>query len=82
MKIKAVWEFDADVSDISPKHVDVEGLAKDFAKLELEHLLRNNELSAEDFTFICGHTTLNGISIPDTITSIDDRVFDLKGEKV
>ena len=52
MKVKAIWEFDADVSDISPEHVDVEGYAKDLAKNELSWLMGlNGKLIVDDFQF-------------------------------
>ena len=51
MKVIAVWEFDADVEDIDPKHVDIPGLAKDLTKIELAHLLNNRDLSASDFSY-------------------------------
>ena len=51
MIVKVVWEFDADVEDLDTKFVDIFGLAKDSAKRELQHMLENNELCAEDFTY-------------------------------
>ena len=51
MKIKAIWEFDADVSDILPEHVDVEGFAIDLAREELAWLLLRQELTHEGFHF-------------------------------
>lgn len=51
MKVKAVLEFDADVSDIFPEYVDVEGFAKDLTKRELADLISNSALSADDFEY-------------------------------
>lgn len=51
VKVRAIWEFDADVSDISPEHVDIEGLAKDLAKNELNVLMCDFDISAEDFDY-------------------------------
>lgn len=51
MKVKAIWEFDADVSDILPEHVDIEGLAKDLTIRELNYLLANHDISALDFKY-------------------------------
>lgn len=52
MKVKAIWEFDADVSDISPEHVDVEGWAKDLAKNELSWWMSERGcLFADEFQF-------------------------------
>ena len=51
MKVKVIWEFDADVSDFDEKHVDAKGLAKDLTQQELDYLLKNNELSIEDFAY-------------------------------
>ena len=52
MKVKAIWEFDADVSDISPEHVDVDGHAKDLAKNELSWWMgERGRLFADEFTF-------------------------------
>lgn len=52
MKVKVTWEFEADVSDCDPKFVDIPGLAKDAAHNELEYLLANNELTADDFEYV------------------------------
>lgn len=51
MKVKVIWEFDADVEDYDPKFVDVEGLAKDSAKREMEFMIDNNDITAEDFEY-------------------------------
>ena len=52
MKVRAIWEFDADVSDISSEHVDVEGHAKDLAKNELSWWMSERGcLFADEFTF-------------------------------
>lgn len=51
MTVKAVWEFEADVSDIDKNSVNVPGLAQDLAKRELAFLLNSGELSAEDFDY-------------------------------
>ena len=51
MIVRAVWEFEADVSDLDPKFIDIPGLAKDMAMRELGHLMDTGELSAADFTY-------------------------------
>jgi hypothetical protein len=51
MKVKAIWEFDADVSDISSEYIDIEGWAKQLAKDELNNMLLNFELSGDDFQY-------------------------------
>ena len=52
MKVKAIWEFDADVSDISSEYVDVEGHAKDLTKNELSWWMSERGcLFADEFTF-------------------------------
>ena len=51
MKVRAVWEFDADVSDIDPKQIDIPGLAKDLAENELRHMIKNNLVTIEEFEF-------------------------------
>ena len=54
MKVRAVWEFEADVEDLDPKQVDIPGVAKDSARCELMYMLRKRELIADDFEFIAG----------------------------
>lgn len=51
MKVKAIWEFDADVSDISSEYIDVEGWAKQLTKDELHSMLIRNELCGDDFQY-------------------------------
>lgn len=51
MKVKAIWEFEVDTEDLSEEFVDIKGLAKDLAQREMENLLQNNEISAEDFNY-------------------------------
>lgn len=51
MIVKAIWEFDVDTEDFDSKFVDIKGLAKDLTKREMENLLQNQELSAEDFSY-------------------------------
>lgn len=52
MKVRAIWEFNADVEDFDPEFINIVGLAKDSAKRELEYLLKHNELCAEDFEYV------------------------------
>ena len=54
MKVRAIWEFDADVSDIDPKQVDIQGLAKDLAQQEMSHLIWMNQITAADFVYEVG----------------------------
>ena len=51
MKVKAIWEFEVDTEDFSEEFVDVKGLAKDLTQREMENLLQNNKISAQDFTY-------------------------------
>lgn len=51
MIVRAVWEFDVDVADLDENFVDILGLAKDLTKNELAHCLKNDELTADDFTY-------------------------------
>lgn len=52
MIIKAIWEFDADVEGFEPKYIDILGLAKDSAKRDLQSLIDNGTLSADDFEYV------------------------------
>lgn len=52
MKVKAVWEFEVDTEDFDRKHVDIKGLAKDLTRREMVYLLQNQEISAEDFSYV------------------------------
>lgn len=51
MKVKVIWEFDADVEDFEPKFVDIKGLAEDSARRELEFMLQNRDLQADNFIY-------------------------------
>lgn len=51
MKVRAIWEFDVDVDDFDTRSVDIKGLAEDLTKREMESLLKNKELQAEDFSY-------------------------------
>ena len=51
MKVKAIWEFEVDTEDFLEEFVDIKGLAKDLTQREMENLLQNNEISAQDFTY-------------------------------
>ena len=51
MKVKAIWEFEVDTEDFSDEFVDVKRLAKDLTQREMENLLHNQEISAEDFSY-------------------------------
>jgi len=52
MKVRAIYEFDADVDDFSEEFVDVKELAEDLTRREIENLLHNKEISASDFTYV------------------------------
>ena len=51
MKVKAIWEFEVDTEDFLEEFVDIKGLAKDLTQREMENLLKNQEISAEDFSY-------------------------------
>lgn len=51
MIVKATWEFDVDTSELLDEFVDVEGLAKDLTKRELEYLLTKCKISADEFIY-------------------------------
>ena len=51
LKVKAIWEFEVDTEDFSEEFVDVKGLAKDLTRREMENLLQNQEIAAEDFSY-------------------------------
>ena len=38
IKVRATYEFEVDVSDFDTKHVDVEGLAKELTRREVDTL--------------------------------------------
>lgn len=57
MIVKATWTFAVDTSDYKPTFIDIPGLAKDLTKRELAHLLRDGELTADDFEYEIAHTT-------------------------
>ena len=50
MIVRASWEFNVDVSDISSEFVDIDGLAKDLCKRELASMMVNPD-SAEEFEY-------------------------------
>ena len=49
MKVRAIWEFDVDDSEMDENFVDVKGLCEDLTKAELDYCLKHNQLSAGDF---------------------------------
>lgn len=51
MKVKAIWEFETDMEDFDPKHVDIKGLAKDLTQRELDYLIKYGEIQADDFSY-------------------------------
>lgn len=51
MRVLVTWEFDADVEGLDTKFVDIPGLAKDLTKRELDYLLSNGGLTADDFEY-------------------------------
>ena len=51
MKVKAIWEFEVDTEEFSEEFVDVKGLAKDLTQREMENLLQNQEIVADDFSY-------------------------------
>ena len=52
MKVKAVWEFDVDISDLDPEFIDIPALAKDLTKREMQDLLLNNIITEDDFEYV------------------------------
>ena len=52
MKVKAVWEFDFDDSDLDEIFVDIKGFAKDCTKKEMEYMLEHNCITADDFEYV------------------------------
>lgn len=51
MKVKAIWEFEVDTEDFMEEFVNIKELAKDLTQREMENLLKNQEISAEDFSY-------------------------------
>ena len=51
MKVKAIWEFEVDTEDFMEEFVNIKELAKDLTQREMENLLQNQEISAEDFSY-------------------------------
>lgn len=51
MKVKAIWEFDVDIDGFDTRSVDIKGLAEDLTKREMEFLLQNRDLQADDFDY-------------------------------
>jgi len=49
--VRAIWEFEFDADGYDEKHVDIIGLAKDSTKRELQYLINNNDISADDFIY-------------------------------
>ena len=51
MKVKAIWEFEVETEDFMEEFVNIKELAKDLTQREMENLLHNQEISAEDFSY-------------------------------
>ena len=52
IKVKAVWEFEVDVEDLNENFIDVESLAKDLTKREMDSLLKSCDITADDFEYV------------------------------
>ena len=52
MKVKAIWEFEVDTEGLDPMQIDIPGLAKDTTRCELMHLLRKQNIIADDFEYV------------------------------
>lgn len=85
MKVKAIWEFEFDDSDLDPKQVDITGLAKDSTRCELMYLMRKHDITADDFEYIVEKETTKyneGMILVD-ITKLDYEPFcDENGETI
>lgn len=51
MIVRAVYEFEVDVDELELKFVDIDGLAKELTRREIADLLKNRELTEDDFTY-------------------------------
>lgn len=51
MKVRVLWEFDADVEDLDPAFVDIKNLAKDLAERELAYMMEHQDIQACDFVY-------------------------------
>ena len=51
MLVKAIWEFEVDTEDFMEEFVNIKELAKELTQREMENLLKNQEISAEDFSY-------------------------------
>lgn len=51
MKTRLIWEFDVDVKDIDPKFVDLDGLAEDLTKREMQYMIDNHLLTIDNFIY-------------------------------
>lgn len=53
MLVKAVYEFEfePDTSDIDDRFVDKKGISEEWAKEELQDMLKKGEITVEDFDF-------------------------------
>ena len=52
IEVRLVFDFEADVSDLDQKYVDLRGLAKESALRELKSQLDLWEITEEDFEII------------------------------
>ena len=51
MKVKVIWEFEADIEDLDQEFVDIPELAKELARKELEDRLEHDDITADDFEY-------------------------------
>ena len=51
VKVLAIWEFEVDISDFDPKHVNIQKLAVDLTKKELQHNIDSKGIDVEDFRY-------------------------------
>ena len=52
MKVKAIWEFDFNDTDLDEEFVNIKEFAKVCTEKEMEYLLEHNEINANDFEYV------------------------------
>lgn len=49
--IQAIWEFEADITDINPNQVNTEKLAVELTQKELDYQIKHHNITANDFHY-------------------------------
>ena len=62
MKVRAVFEFDVDVSEFDPRDIDIVGLAVDSTKREIDYMAEHGLMNSGEFEY---NVVIDDPSVPE-----------------